>query len=102
MFHVDVQEELKPRWQAVVDRHVSVALTPLRPSLHSAHVRFSSDDPLGNDVRWFRCEIDGRGHNGKTYRFHAQHVDGCTALVDALARVRREIVRDRRWGPGRR
>jgi hypothetical protein len=102
MIRLNIQDELSDSWQSLIERQIDMTLSPVRASLRSAQVSFSAVPRLGSDSISYLCELQGRGIGGETYYTRAQHTDGQTAIVDAFARARRDIARQRqRASPSR-
>lgn len=98
MIRLNIQEGLGASWQPLIERQIHMTLSPVRASLKSAEVLFSSVRPPDGGPQSYRCELHGRAVGGDTFHSHAQHTDGQTAIVDAFARMRRDIARRRQRG----
>ncbi len=95
MIRLNIQKGLGTSWRPLIERQIDLTLSPVRASLRSAEVRFSALRPPGREQLSYRCELRGRGIAGESFHCLAEHTDGQTAIADAFARARRDIVRSR-------
>lgn len=93
--HIQIPEELRASWQARIERLVHLTLGPLRGTLRRARLEFRSTDSPEHGKGRYQCVFEASGPHGEPYRFCVQHRDGVVAIVSALARARRAIMRDR-------
>ncbi len=94
IFKRQIAPELEQHWHAVIDRHFAMTVAPLEASLERAHVHFMAQDD-GGTVRYC-CELSGTTAAGASFSCRALQRDGRTAITDAFARARREILRRQR------
>ena len=93
-FKHTIEPELTPLWLPVIERHFAMTVAPLTGSLKRPRVRFAALDE--GDVVRYCCEISGATAAGASVSVRALHRDGRTAITDAFAQARREIVRRQR------
>jgi len=94
MFRITIDPDLRTRWQPVVERHIDMALSPMRTSVKNGRVEFGLNVD-GNEEAVYWCKVRGAGVRGEHFEATARHTDGLIAIVDAMARARRAIARRR-------
>jgi hypothetical protein len=83
-------------WLPRIERQLDLALAPLESLIGALAVRMETvTDPADASLRYL-CEFDVLADGGRRHRIAVEHADGLTAVQDAAARVRRELVRGRR------
>jgi len=101
MIRYQLQDELVDAWQVTVERLTSMTLAPLARELRVLRVSFACLDERAaqaretdpGDALRFRCRLRGRDRLGRSIDIETLDRDGERALLLALTRARREVIR---------
>ena len=83
-------------WLPRVERQLDLALAPLNSLIGQLAVRLEPVGDAADTSLRYLCELDVLANCGRRHRIAVEHADGLTAVQDAAARIKRELVRGRR------
>ena len=92
---VNIDEHLRDNWGSVIQYHVNYLLTPLEDKFNEVEINFFQERMPNKEDLWYRCEINYQYLNDNPQSNTIYSHDGGNALMDALSRVRRNILRRR-------
>jgi hypothetical protein len=90
-------------WAPRIERRIALTLAPIEVLLDRLVVRLETIGEAGSRAEraamHFVCELEALAQGGARHCISVAHSDGHTAVQDALARLRRELVRAQRLAP---
>ena len=83
--------------ESVIRNRLSLLLASTLSSLSSVHVSLRPKTNMLDSTVNYRCEVEGVYPNAKRFMAASEHPRAMVAIESAAQRLRRSIVRDRRF-----
>ncbi len=97
---IEIEGGLKPALVKVVERQVSLELGSSESSLKKLHLNLAYAESgkqmlADTQPKTFVCKVEGQTTRGQVFTYTTRSSDMQVAVSDAVARLRRDLVRQR-------
>ena len=93
MIRFNIEPQLNFEWRPIVTRQLHLMLSPVLHNVKFGDINLYRQHDQTTDLNYFCCEFQGYGAQNETFYAFTQNTDGRIAIRDALARIRRAIIR---------